>query len=77
MRRAVYALLAVSMFGLGAGHASAAPYDGNVFAYQHPVATGRDVTATAVDLVNSRFRRQRVMAPGVIWQRRHPGWWWY
>ena len=75
MRRAVLALLAVSMFGLGVGQACAAPYDSNVFANEYPVATGREVTATAVDLVNSRFRHRRVTGPGVIWQRRHPGWW--
>ena len=75
MRRAALALLAVSMFSLGAGHACAAPYDSNVFADQYPVATGRDVTATAVDLVNSRFRHRRVIGPGVIWRRSHPGWW--
>lgn len=74
MRRAARALLAVSMFGLGVGHASATPYDSNVFANQSPVATGRDVTATAVDLVNSRFRHRRVTEPGVIWRRSHPGW---
>jgi hypothetical protein len=75
MRRAALALVAVSMFSLGAGHACAAPYDSNVFANQDPVATGRDVTATAVDLVNSRFYRRRVTGPGVIWRRSHPGWW--
>ena len=73
MRRAVYALLAVSMFGLGVGHASAAPYDSNVFANQYPVATGRDVTATAVDLVNSRCHRRRVAGTRVVLPPRTSG----
>jgi hypothetical protein len=42
-------------------------YDSYVFAYEYPVYTGRTVTATAVELVNSRFRHRRVAGPGVAY----------
>jgi len=56
-------------------------YDG-YFAYEYPVYTGGDVTATAVDLVNGRFRHRRVVGPAVIYHRGeypheyrvHPNW---
>ena len=41
-------------------------YDG-YFAYEYPAYTGIDVTATAVDLVNGRFRHRRVVGPGVVY----------
>ena len=44
-------------------------YDSYVFAYQYPIYTGRQVTATAVELFNSRFRQRRVVGPGVAWYR--------
>lgn len=43
-------------------------YD-SYFAYEYPVYAGRDVTAIAVDLVNSRFRHRRVTGPGVVYHR--------
>ena len=42
-------------------------YDSYVFACQYPVYTGRQVTAVAVELSNSRFRHRRVAGPGVAW----------
>jgi hypothetical protein len=75
MRRAVRALLVVPILGLEAGRACAAPYDSSVFANQYVHATGSDVTATAVDLVNSLFRHPRVTGPGVLCRRSHSGWW--
>lgn len=39
------------------------------FSYQYPIFTGRQVTATAVEMVNSRFRHRRVVGPGVAWYR--------
>ena len=68
MKTTARVLLTVSILGLGFGHASAAPYGSIAFSYEYPVATGRDVTAVAVDLVNSRFRHQRVTGPGVIYR---------
>jgi len=77
MKRAVRVLLAVSMLGLGIGHANAAPYDSIVFANQYPVYTGSDVGAVAVDFVNSRFVYRPVVGPGVIYRRSHYPWWYY
>jgi hypothetical protein len=76
MKTTARVVLAVSILGLGFGHASAAPYDGNAFSYQYPIATGRDVTAVAVDFVNSRFRHQRVTGPGVIYRRNAVPYYW-
>ncbi|WP_156918303.1 hypothetical protein [Bradyrhizobium sp. Cp5.3] len=44
-------------------------YDSYAFAYEYPVYTGSNVTAIAVDLVNSRFRHRRVVGPGVVYHR--------
>jgi hypothetical protein len=82
MKRTVRVLLAVSMLGLSAVATSGSsaladvPRTGySVFAYgEYPVAAGRDVTAVAVYLVNSRFRHRRVAGPGVVWTR-NPYWW--
>lgn len=57
-------------------------YDSYAFAYEYPVYTGGNVTATAVDLVNDRFRRRRVVGPAVVYYhgdyprayRMHPHW---
>ena len=76
MKTTARVILAASILGLGFGHASAAPYGSEAFSYQYPVATGRDVTAVAVDLVNSRFRRQRVTGPGVIYRRSAVPYYW-
>jgi hypothetical protein len=47
-------------------------YDG-YFVYDYPVYTGGDVTAIAVDLVNSRFHHWRVTGPGIVYYRsQHP-----
>ena len=37
--------------------------------YMYPSYTGSDVTAIAVDMVNSRFRHRRVVGPGVVYYR--------
>jgi hypothetical protein len=50
------------------GQYATATYDG-YFAYDYPVYIGGDVTATAVDLVNSRFRHRRAVGPGVVYYR--------
>ena len=43
-------------------------YDG-YFVYDYPVYTGFDVAAVGAGFVNSRWRRQRVMGPGVVYYR--------
>jgi hypothetical protein len=63
-------------WGFGYGYAHPA-YDSYVFAYEYPVYTGHDVTAIAVDLVNSRFRHRRVVGPGVVYYRsKYPNPYW-
>ena len=47
------------------GQYASPAYDGYDFPYEYPVYTGGNVTAIAVDLVNSRFRHRRVAGPGV------------
>ena len=42
-------------------------YDSYAFAYEYPVYTGGQVSATAVDLYNYRFTRRRVVGPGVAY----------
>src|SRR5262245_58196087 len=42
-------------------------YDSYAFGYEYPVNTGSTVTATAVELVNSRFRHRRVTGAGVAY----------
>ncbi len=44
-------------------------YGSYAFAYEYPVYTGSDVTATAVDLFNYRFYHRRITAPGVVYYR--------
>jgi hypothetical protein len=44
-------------------------YDSYVFSYEYPVFSGKQVTAVAVELANSRFRHRRVVGPGVAWYR--------
>lgn len=43
--------------------------DSYVFSYEYPVYAGGDVTAVAVDLINSRFRHRRVTGPGIVFYR--------
>jgi hypothetical protein len=46
--------------------------------YMYPSYTGSDVTAIAVDMVNSRFRHRRVVGPGVVYYRgEYPRTYWY
>ena len=40
-------------------------YDSYAFAYQYPIYSGSQVTATAVELVNGRFRHRRVVGPAL------------
>ena len=57
-------------------------YDSYAFAYEYPIYTGRQVTAVAVELANSRFRHRPVAGPGVAYYRSylprpyriHPNW---
>ena len=77
MKSAARVLLAVSLLGLGAvsmpgssAQAAGAWTGYSVFTHgEYPVYTGRDVTAIAVDLVNSRFLHRRVVGPGVVYPR--------
>ena len=55
-------------YGNGPAYYGDLAYDG-YFAYEYPVYTGGDVTATAVDLFNDRFRHRRVVGPGVVYHR--------
>ena len=71
-------------YGAGPAYYGYGPlaYDSYVFANQYPLYTGRTVTAVAVELSNSRFRRHRVAGPGVAYYqsqyprgyRIHPNW---
>jgi|SRR4051812_11090238 len=63
-------------WGLGYGNGPAyygeyvpRAYDSYAFAYEYPVYTGGDVTATAVELFNHRFRHRRVVGPAVVYYR--------
>lgn len=71
MKVTACALLAVSMLGLGLTQTKADPivYDSYAMRYEIPAYTGRDVTAVAVDFINSRFRHRRATGPGVIYHR--------
>jgi hypothetical protein len=79
MKKTALVLLTVSVLGFGVGATSAyagpAAYDGYAIAYEVPVDTGRDVSAVAVSLVNSRFQHRRVAGPGVIYRRARAYWW--
>lgn len=46
-------------------------YDSYALAHQYPVYTGRQVTAIAVEMSNSRFRHRPVVGPGVAYYRSH------
>jgi hypothetical protein len=76
MKMTACALLAISILGLGLTQTKADPivYDSYAIRYENPVYTGRDVTAVAVDFVNSHFRHRRVAGPGVIY---HRSFYWY
>jgi hypothetical protein len=71
MNRTARVLVASAILGFSAvatsGSAQAALYDSYIFAYEYPVYTGGNVTAIAVDFVNSRFRHRRVTGPGVVY----------
>jgi hypothetical protein len=73
MKRIAQVLLATAILGFSAiatsGSASAAVYDSYIFAYEYPVYTGGNVTAIAVDFINSRFVHRRVTGPGVVYHR--------
>jgi len=79
MKKTALVLLTVSVLGFGVGATSAyagpAAYDGYAIAYEVPVDTGRDVSAVAVSLVNSRCQHRRVAGPGVIYRRARSYWW--
>jgi hypothetical protein len=82
MNRTARALLTVAVFGLGSVVASGSPASAgdlrsgySVFSFgEYPVYTGREVSATAVYLVNSRFLHRRVVGPGVVY---HPKRYWW
>ncbi|HKU07478.1 MAG TPA: hypothetical protein VJR30_15520 [Bradyrhizobium sp.] len=44
-------------------------YDSYALAFEYPIYTGREVTAVAVEMVNSRFFHRRVAGPGVAYYR--------
>jgi hypothetical protein len=44
-------------------------YDSYAFGYEYPAYTGGEVTATAVELFNYRFRHRRVVGPAVVYYR--------
>ena len=79
MKWTVRILLTVSMLSAVAASAPPAFAEAGrytVFAFgEYPVPAGRDVTAIAVDLVNSRFRHRRVTGPGVVYGRNSYYWW--
>jgi hypothetical protein len=90
MKRSARVLATVATLGLIGGLAPPAyawgpgyGYYGNGPAYygdpyEYPSYTGSDVTAIAVDMINSRFRHRRVVGPGVVYYRgEYPRTYWY